>query len=390
MVIPRLEAAPEDESLKAIRHALFARVGRVQLPDLLIAVDAATRFSWTLLAGLPQNEQELITLYAALIALGTDLNAADIARMRIDMNADAVGEMMRRIEAEGRLPAANRVILDHFRNLPVTGLWGGETQASADMMSLDASSRLWNARHDPRRRTPAIGTYTHVLDQWAILHDQAVVLNRRQAGAAIEGALRHEAVDLHRLAVDTHGYTNFGMALAKLVGFDLAPRLAGLHKRKLYLPRGVDVPASLRSIVSETASTRAITRGWDSLLRIAASTKNGWCSATYVLDRFCSAARGDEAFQAGDAFGMLLLTAFSAPTSAILPSAPRTMHSLAGRVCPHPAKGNLFWSNWSWPRTNNRANRDNIINADAPDQCHHDVERKSDRRSQCANAEDVC
>lgn len=310
LVIPRLKAAPEDESLKAVRHALFARVGRVQLPDLLIAVDAATRFSWTLLAGPPRNEQELITLYAALIALGTDLTAADIARMTIDINADAVGEMMRRIEAEGRLPAANRVILDHFRNLPVTGLWGGGTQASADMMSLDASRRLWNARHDPRRRTPAIGTYTHVLDQWAILHDQAVVLNRRQAGAAIEGALRHEAVDLHRLAVDTHGHTHFGMALAKLVGFDLTPRLAGLHKRKLYLPRGIDVPVSLRSIVSETVSTRAITRGWDSLLRIAASTKNGWCSATYVLDRFGSAARGDDAFQAGDAFGRLLLTRF--------------------------------------------------------------------------------
>jgi len=30
LVIPRLKAALEDESLKAIRHALFAGVGRVQ------------------------------------------------------------------------------------------------------------------------------------------------------------------------------------------------------------------------------------------------------------------------------------------------------------------------------------------------------------------------
>jgi TnpA family transposase len=66
-----------------------------------------------------------------------------------------------------------------------------------------------------------------VLDQWVILHDQPIILNRRQAGAAIEGALRHEQIDLHRVAVDTHGHTHFGMTLAKLVGFDLAPRLAG-------------------------------------------------------------------------------------------------------------------------------------------------------------------
>ncbi len=310
LVVPKLKAAPEDERLKAIRRELFAGVGKIQLPDLLIAIDAATHFSWALLGRTPRSEHELIILYAALIALGSDLTAADMARMTLNVEADAVGEMMRRIEANGRLPAANRLVLDHFRTLPVTKLWGGGIQASADMMSLDATRRLWTARHDPRRRTPAVGTYTHVLDQWVILHDQAVVLNRRQAGAAIEGALRHEAVDLHRVAVDTHGHTHFGMALANLVGFDLAPRLAGMNKRKLYLPRGLDVPASLRPIVSETVSTSAITRGWDPLLRIAASTKSGWCSATYVLDRFGSAARGDEAFQAGDAFGRLLLTRF--------------------------------------------------------------------------------
>lgn len=310
LVVPKLKAEPEDENLKSVRRTLFAGVGKIQLPDLLVEIDAATRFSWALLGRVPRSEQELIILYAALIALGSDLTAADMARMTLDIEADTVGEMMRRIEASDRLPEANRIVLDHFRTLSVTRLWGGGFHASADMMSLDATRRLWSARHDPRRRTPAVGTYTHVLDQWAILHNQAVVLNRRQAGAAIEGALRHEAVDLHRVAVDTHGHTHFGMALANLVGFDLTPRLAGMSKRKLYLPRGLDVPASLKPIVSETVSTRAISRGWVSLLRIAASTKSGWCSATFVLDRFGSAARGDEAFQAGDAFGRLLLTRF--------------------------------------------------------------------------------
>jgi TnpA family transposase len=92
----------------------------------------------------------------------------------------------------------------------------------------------------------------------------------------------------------------------------LCPRLAGLGTRKLYLPRGLDVPASLQPVVRETVSTRAISKGWDPLLRIAASTKTGWCSATYVLERFGSAARSDVAFQAGDALGKLLLTRFLA------------------------------------------------------------------------------
>lgn len=310
-----------------------------------------------------------------------------MARMTLNIEADAVGEMMRRIEANGRLPAANRLVLDHFRTLPVTRLWGGGIQASADMMSLDATRRLWTARHDPRRRTPAVGTYTHVLDQWVILHDQAVVLNRRQAGAAIEGALRHEAVDLHRVAVDTHGHTHFGMALANLVGFDLAPRLAGMNKRKLYLPRGLDVPASLRPIVSETVSTSAITRGWDPLLRIAASTKSGWCSATYVLDRFGSAARGDEAFQAGDAFGRLLLTrflgaylgdpAFRGMNDALL-SQGELVHTLQRAIY----SGADRRTAWPHARTNGR----DIIRPDTAYQRYHDVERDPDRLGSSANA----
>lgn len=63
----------------------------------------------------------------------------------------------------------------------------------------------------------------------------AVLLNERQAGVAIEGALKQKVCELQRLAVDTHGFTYFAMAAAKLLGFDLAPRLADLASRKLHL-----------------------------------------------------------------------------------------------------------------------------------------------------------
>lgn len=96
------------------------------------------------------------------------------------------------------------------------------------MMSLDATRHLWLARTEPRRGTPAVGTYTHVLDQWAIAYDQPVLLNVRRAGAAIAGLLHQRVAELQRLAVDTHGYTHFAMACAKLLGFDLTSRLDGM------------------------------------------------------------------------------------------------------------------------------------------------------------------
>jgi TnpA family transposase len=100
------------------------------------------------------------------------------------------------------------------------------------------------------------------------------------------------------------------MALAKLVGFDLCPRLARLKTRKLYLTRGMAVPPALQPIVAETVSRRAISRAWDSLLRLASSVGEGWCPATEALERFGSAARGDPVLTAGEALRKLLRTVY--------------------------------------------------------------------------------
>ncbi|MCF6561191.1 transposase, partial [Escherichia coli] len=140
-------------------------------------------------------------------------------------------------------------------------------QASSDSMSLDTSPHLFYARADPRRRTHAVGIYTHVLDQHGIAYNQPMVLNERQTGVAIEGVLRHNETStgggLLRLAVDTHGYTNVGMAVAKLLGFDLCPWLRNLSERKLYVPRGLLVSDGLSAAASHEISLKTIREGWD-------------------------------------------------------------------------------------------------------------------------------
>jgi hypothetical protein len=66
-----------------------------------------------------------------------------------------------------------------------------------------------------------------------------------------------------RLSVDTHGYTNVGMAVSKLLGFDLCPRLRNLSERKLHLPRGVAAPERLAAVVAYEISIKAIRDGFE-------------------------------------------------------------------------------------------------------------------------------
>ena len=159
---------------------------------------------------------------------------------------------------------ANELVVQFLHRHAVVKTWGEGTLASADAMSLDASRHLWNARVDPRRRTYAMGIYAHVLDQWGIIYDQPLVLHQRQAGAAIEGMVRQNvAGQVERLAVDTHGYTDFGMAISKLLGFDLCPRLSHLRDRRLHIPREVSVPAVLQPVIDPDVSLSQVEASWD-------------------------------------------------------------------------------------------------------------------------------
>lgn len=178
------------------------------------------------------------------------------------------------------------------------------------MMSMETTKRVWQARLDPRRNTPSIGIYSHVKDRWGIFHAQPFVLNERQAGVAIEGVIRQEKLETSQLAVDTHGYTDFAMSHARLLGFDLCPRLKELKQRHLFVPRGTKVPAEIAAVCEANVDVALIEKHWDSLVHLAASVMSGHASAVAALARFGSAAQGDPIYEAGVQLGRLLRTAF--------------------------------------------------------------------------------
>ena len=180
------------------------------------------------------------------------------------------------------------------------------------MMSLETQQRIWQARIDPRRQTPSVGIYSHVLAGWGIFNAQPFVLNERQVGVAIEGVLRQEAVKITQLAVDTHGHTDVGMAVSDGVGFAMCPRLKALSDRHLYPPRGCEVPEILKPICEASLDLSEVPTQWDPWVRLLASVYSGHTSAVSVMARFGSAARGDPLYEVGVVIGRLLRTVFLA------------------------------------------------------------------------------
>ena len=294
----------------AIRARLYESLRRVQLPELLIALDGETHFTWELLNRAPSAPEELKPVYAAILVAAMGLDRSEAAVMIPGIRPSAIRRASFQLEEERALRRANDRVVSFLLAQPLAKQWGDGFEASSDLMSLEVSRHVWLARVDPKRRRHAIGTYTHALDQWGIVHDQPLLLATRQAGAAIEGAVRQSVTRLERLAVDTHGYTDFAMATSKLSGFDLCPRLYSLRDRQLHVPRGLEVPCALLPLIQADVSLEAIEAGWDELLRLIATIEQGWRSATDVLERFGSCARGDPLHRAGHALGQLIRTVY--------------------------------------------------------------------------------
>lgn len=207
-------------------------IGSVQLPDIVMELDSKIRFSRILLGREAKDAQELISLYGGLLAQGTEIDAKGAAAMIPNLRAADITAAMKVLETPGRLRLANDAVVAFQQSIPIVQLWGDGKKASSDMMSLDATRHLAAARQEPRRKTPAIGIYTHILGSYPIIHDMPIVLMTRQNGPAVEGIERYNSIEertaVELLAVDTHGYTYPGMAVAKLLKFDLCPQLAGL------------------------------------------------------------------------------------------------------------------------------------------------------------------
>jgi TnpA family transposase len=228
-----------------------------------------------------------------------------------EVSPAAIRQMMKRLEDERMLRRAADAVLEFMREHPIAAHWGRADLASSDMMSLETTRAAWQARADPRRRTASIGIYTHVLDRWGVFYDQPIVLNERQAGAAIEGVVRQSATkDIALIAVDTHGYTDFAMGVARALGFDLCPRLSHLRDRRIHVPRNYEVPAQLSAITDRDIKLDLIVDVWDEFVRIVASIRSGKCTAVDALTRFGSAARGQAVYDGGVQIGRLFRSIF--------------------------------------------------------------------------------
>jgi hypothetical protein len=151
-----LSAQPHDAALESLRPAIFAPRPDGQLPKIILEVDSTVRFNWILLGREPRSRTELLMAYAAVLAHGTSMSAADIARMVPELSVTAIRQMMSHIADERMLRQAADAVLEFMPRHPIVQHWGRADLASSDMMSLETtkpSGRRARTRNGAPRRS---------------------------------------------------------------------------------------------------------------------------------------------------------------------------------------------------------------------------------------------
>jgi TnpA family transposase len=155
----------------------------------------------------------------------------------------------------------------------------------------------WHARYGGR----SVLIYWHVERKSMAIHSQLIGCSASEVAAMIEGVMRHATtMDVEASYTDTHGQSEIGFGITRLLGFDLLPRIKRINKTRLYRP-AAGAPAAWPGL--EPALTRPIrwdliAAQYDQMIKYATAIRTGTASTEAILRRFTKANTTHPVYQA--------------------------------------------------------------------------------------------
>ena len=315
LTVSRLPADPRSQSAKELAELIAQRLPLVQLPELLMEVDRWTHFTrhFEHAGGQTSHPPDLETLlYASILAQGCNFGLERIAQMTglSDRQlAWCTGWYLR----EDTLRSAVAALVDFQYHLPLSQHWGSGTLSSSDGQRFPVSVKSLNATALPRYFGYGRGVtfYTWTSDQFSQYGTKVIPATVRDATYVLDEILDNETeLPIQEHTTDTAGYTEMLFALFDLLGLQFAPRIRDLADQRLYSMPGTVVPPGLAPLLAGQVNVRRILSHWDDLLRVAASLKSGWVTASLLIGKLQSYPRQNAVARALQEYGRLSKTIF--------------------------------------------------------------------------------
>jgi len=293
-----LDAAPEPRNLSRVKKAVQRRWGIVPLIDMLKEAVLRTGClnAVTSAAGRSSIAADVLAerLLLAIYAYGTNTGIRAVAAGPHGHSEDDIRYARRRY-----------LTLDTARTIAVEianatfacrqqVLWGaGSTAVASDSTHMGAYDENifteWHSRYGGR----GVLIYWHIEKGSVVVHSQLIACSASEVAAMVEGVIRHgTSMNIEGNYVDSHGQSEIGFGISRLLGFDLLPRIKRINRIKLYRPAAGEPDAypGLTSALTRPIRWELIAEQYDSMVKYATAIRIGSATTEAILRRFTRAA----------------------------------------------------------------------------------------------------
>lgn len=290
LVLTPLDKLDEPASLVALRSAVQARMPRVELPELLLEVEAWTGFAGAFThasEGRARADGLDLSVCAALVSEACNVGLRPLAQAGAPaLTTRRLSWVLQNYVRAETLIDANARLVDYQSTIPLAQAWGGGELASADGLRFVVPVRTLNAGPNPKYYGVGQGVtyYNFTSNQLTGFHGIVVPGTLRDSLYVLAGLLEQQtSLDPREIVTDTAGYSDTVFGLFWLLGYQFSPRLADLGDARLWrMDRAADY-GPLDGVARQRVRTGLIRDNWDDLLRVAGSLKTGTVGAHEMM-----------------------------------------------------------------------------------------------------------
>jgi len=148
--------------------------------------------------------------------------------------------------------------------------------------------------------------YSWTSDQFSQWGSKPITSSVRDATYVLDAILDNETeLPLFEHTTDTAGYAEKIFAFFDCLGYRFSPRIKGLSDQHIYRIDKSIRYAHIDKLIKGTINVKLILKHWDNILRVMASIKLGWVTASLFISKLQSQPRQSELAKAIHEYGKL-------------------------------------------------------------------------------------
>jgi TnpA family transposase len=196
-----------------------------------------------------------------------------------------------------------------------SAIWGeSSTAIASDSTHFGAYDQNIFTEHHSRYGRRGVLIYWSVERNGSVVvHSQLLNCSASEVHAMVDGAIHHGTeMAVESSYVDSHGQSEIGFGITKLLGFDLLPRIKRINTAKLYRPAAgePDQWPGLKPAMTRPINWTKIAEQYDQMVKYATAIRTGTASTEAILRRFMKANSAHPTYQAMIELGRAQKTIF--------------------------------------------------------------------------------